>query len=30
MSLPSRLLRVVPVTVLALLACWAATQNNDD
>lgn len=30
MSLPSRLLRVVPVTVLAVLACWAATQNNDD
>lgn len=30
MSLPSRLLRVLPVTLLAVLAFWAATLNNDD
>lgn len=30
MTLPQRLLRVVPVVLLALVACWAATLNNDD
>lgn len=30
MPLLQRLSRVVPVTVLAVLACWAATRNNDD
>ena len=30
MRLPQRLLRVLPVTLLAVLACWAATLNNDD
>ncbi len=30
MTLPQRLLRVVPVVTLALVACWGATLNNDD
>lgn len=30
MTLPQRLLRVVPVVTVALVACWGATLNNDD
>ena len=30
MSLPQRLLRVVPVLAAAALLCWSATLNNDD